>query len=163
MLEAYLLAWKSLLPGSVFPEWGLFLDPLCWKSFFLAVCEASLSLGSYFFHENLSDGSNTLLESLLTLSASLFVGMLLLRIIWNFTDFFGNLRSFYTGSFETSPFSLLCSSFALSPPSVFLPIPLSPMMHVCMLSHFSCIQFFATPPTVACQAPLSMGFSRQEY
>ena len=26
-----------------------------------------------------------------------------------------------------------------------------------------CVQFFATPWTVACQAPLSMGFSRQEY
>ena len=27
----------------------------------------------------------------------------------------------------------------------------------------SCIQLFVTPWTVACQAPLSMGFSRQEY
>ena len=27
----------------------------------------------------------------------------------------------------------------------------------------SCVQFFATPWTVAHQAPLSMGFSRQEY
>ena len=27
----------------------------------------------------------------------------------------------------------------------------------------SCVQRFATPWTVACQAPLSMGFSRQEY
>ena len=32
-----------------------------------------------------------------------------------------------------------------------------------MLSCFSCVRFFATPWTVACQAPLSMGFSRQEY
>ena len=32
-----------------------------------------------------------------------------------------------------------------------------------MLSHFSHVQPFATPWTVACQAPLSMGFSRQEY
>ena len=32
-----------------------------------------------------------------------------------------------------------------------------------MLSHFSCVQFFATPWTIAYQAPLSMGFSRQEY
>ena len=31
---------------------------------------------------------------------------------------------------------------------------------VCVLS---CVQLFATPWTVACQAPLSMGFSRQEY
>ena len=27
----------------------------------------------------------------------------------------------------------------------------------------SCVWFFVTPRTVACQAPLSMGFSRQEY
>ena len=27
----------------------------------------------------------------------------------------------------------------------------------------SCVQLFETPYTVACQAPLSMGFSRQEY
>ena len=32
-----------------------------------------------------------------------------------------------------------------------------------MLNHFSCDPFFATPWTVAHQAPLSMGFSRQEY
>ena len=32
-----------------------------------------------------------------------------------------------------------------------------------VLSCFSCVQLFATPRTVACQAPLSMGFSRQEY
>jgi len=31
---------------------------------------------------------------------------------------------------------------------------------VCVFSH---VQFFVTPWTVACQAPLSMGFSRQEY
>ena len=32
-----------------------------------------------------------------------------------------------------------------------------------VLSHFSCIRLFATPWTVARQAPLSMEFSRQEY
>ena len=31
------------------------------------------------------------------------------------------------------------------------------------LSCFSRIQLFVTPWTAACQAPLSMGFSRQEY
>ena len=36
-------------------------------------------------------------------------------------------------------------------------------LHVCILSHFSHVRFFATPWTVACQAPLSTGFSRQEY
>jgi len=33
-------------------------------------------------------------------------------------------------------------------------------LHVCVLS---CVQLFATPWTVACQAPLSVEFSRQEY
>ena len=32
-----------------------------------------------------------------------------------------------------------------------------------MLSHFSRVQLFLTLWTVASQAPLSMGFSRQEY
>ena len=32
-----------------------------------------------------------------------------------------------------------------------------------MLSHFSCVQLTATLKTIVCQAPLSMGFSRQEY
>ena len=32
-----------------------------------------------------------------------------------------------------------------------------------MLSQFSHVQFFVTPWTVACQALLFMGFSRQEY
>ena len=35
------------------------------------------------------------------------------------------------------------------------------MEEVCKL--LSCVQLFATPWSVACQAPLSMGFSRQEY
>ena len=33
----------------------------------------------------------------------------------------------------------------------------------CMLSCFSRVRLFATSWTVVCQAPLSMGFSRQEY
>ena len=32
-----------------------------------------------------------------------------------------------------------------------------------MLNHFSCIQLFVTPGTVARQSSLSMGFSKQEY
>ena len=35
-------------------------------------------------------------------------------------------------------------------------------MFVCTLSHFSSVQFYATLWTAACQAPLSMGFSREE-
>ena len=34
---------------------------------------------------------------------------------------------------------------------------------MCMLSHFSHVQLFATLWTVAYHAPLSMGFLRQEY
>ena len=34
---------------------------------------------------------------------------------------------------------------------------------LCMLSHFSPVELFVTPRTVAHQAPLSMGFCRQEY
>ena len=33
----------------------------------------------------------------------------------------------------------------------------------CMLSCFSCVRLFVTPWTIARQAPLSMGLSRQEY
>ena len=32
-----------------------------------------------------------------------------------------------------------------------------------LLSHFSCVRLFVTLWTIARQAPLSMGFSRQEY
>ena len=40
---------------------------------------------------------------------------------------------------------------------------LKDVVHVCVLSRFSRVQLFETPWTVALQAPLSMGFSRQEY
>ena len=36
-------------------------------------------------------------------------------------------------------------------------------MDMCVLSHFSLVQLFMTLWTIACQVPLSMGFSRQEY
>ena len=36
-------------------------------------------------------------------------------------------------------------------------------MHAYMLSHSSHVRLSVTPWTAACQAPLSMGFSRQEY
>ena len=32
-----------------------------------------------------------------------------------------------------------------------------------MLIRFSCVRLFMTSGTVACQTPLAMGFSRQEY
>ena len=37
------------------------------------------------------------------------------------------------------------------------------ILHVCMLSCFSCVRLSATPWTVTRQAPLSVGFSRQEH
>ena len=37
------------------------------------------------------------------------------------------------------------------------------LVHVCVLSHFSHVRLFATLWTVAHQAALPMGFSRQEY
>ena len=37
------------------------------------------------------------------------------------------------------------------------------MCSVCVISHFGRVRLFATPWTVAHQAPLSMGFSRQEH
>ena len=36
-------------------------------------------------------------------------------------------------------------------------------MHACVCAHFSRVGLFVTLWTVACQTPLSMGFSRQEY
>ena len=65
-------------------------------------------------------------------------------------------------------------SFLLSPPSLFFNIekhirlfalkkkPTSDTQ-CAVLSRFSRVQLFATLWTVACQAPLSMEFSRQEY
>ena len=38
-----------------------------------------------------------------------------------------------------------------------------PIWCCAMLSHFSCVQLFAPLWTIACEAPLSMRFSRQEY
>ena len=37
------------------------------------------------------------------------------------------------------------------------------MLCACVLSHFSHVRLFPTLWTVDCQAPLSMGFSQQEY
>ena len=40
---------------------------------------------------------------------------------------------------------------------------LQPPVSACVLSHFSHVQLFAIPWTIANQSPLSMGFSRKEY
>ena len=44
-----------------------------------------------------------------------------------------------------------------------LEVQLLAMTCVCVLSHFSCAQSFATLWTVVCKGPLSLGFSRLEY
>ena len=41
--------------------------------------------------------------------------------------------------------------------------PTSDLLPACLLSHFSRVQLFVTPWIVALQAPLSVGFSWQEY
>ena len=55
------------------------------------------------------------------------------------------------------PFFLLSSS-----PEIF-PECLLSVLHMYAKSDFSHLQLFETLRTVACQAPLSMGFSQQEY
>ena len=50
------------------------------------------------------------------------------------------------------------SSLYLTSPSIFLYL-----LYVGVLSCFSHVQLFATSWTIARQAPLSLGFSRQEY
>ena len=42
-------------------------------------------------------------------------------------------------------------------------LALKVIVHVCVLSCSSHVQLFVTLWTVTCPAPLSMGFSRQEY
>ena len=37
------------------------------------------------------------------------------------------------------------------------------ILYVCTLSHYSHVRLFVTQWTIALQAPLSMGFSRQKY
>ena len=44
-----------------------------------------------------------------------------------------------------------------------VPYPIYNTMPACVLIHFSRVRLFVTPWTVALQAPLSMGFSRQDY
>ena len=48
-------------------------------------------------------------------------------------------------------------------PCCLFPYPILAYLTGCVLSHFSHVWLFATPWAVAHQAPLSMGFSRQEY
>ena len=41
--------------------------------------------------------------------------------------------------------------------------PGKPLLLLLLLSHLSCVRLCVTPPTAAHQAPLSLGFSRQEH
>ena len=77
---------------------------------------------------------------------------------------------FLEGSyFHHRCFTLITSSNCLpkplSPINIILEVRASTYQFVCacVLSCFSCIQLFATLWSVAHQAPLFMGFSRQEY
>ena len=47
--------------------------------------------------------------------------------------------------------------------AMFTQKPFSECLLLLLLSRFSCVRLSATPWTAAYQAPLSMGFSRQEY
>ena len=66
----------------------------------------------------------------------------------------------------------LCDPIDGSPPSSSVPgilqailewLPVPSPMHACILSRFSRVWLCTTPWTAAYQAPLSAGFSRQEY
>ena len=75
-------------------------------------------------------------------------------VIWTQTAWHQTLRAYLLQEAleQRHPFSVLGRNF---------PLPLSPC--VCVLSCFSCAWLFVTLWTVARQAPLSMGFPRQEY
>ena len=69
---------------------------------------------------------------------------------------------------QTPPASLVPASARLLPDTAppwrtILYLPTSLIIFTCVLSHFSHFQLSATLGTVASQASLSMGFSRQEY
>ena len=59
--------------------------------------------------------------------------------------------------------SLLSVEFSIFVPNLSISCSLCAYMNACQVASFSCVQFCATLWTVACQAPLSMRFSRQEY
>ena len=70
------------------------------------------------------------------------------------------------GSMEGGPWDVYDHKFKLSPVGMvvcFSPTLLSVRQPMCVCQSLIHVQLFATPWTVAHQAPLSMGFSRQEY
>ena len=77
-----------------------------------------------------------------------------------FTDF---SSPFYTHPSLTQQVNILFVS-AWSSSSPFTSVAFSPWRSdACAVLLLSCVRFFVTPWTVACQAPLSMRFSRQGY
>ena len=56
--------------------------------------------------------------------------------------------------------TIICRSIAISFILDFFFFSFMDFQRACMLSH---VQLFATPWTAACQIPLAVGFSRQEY
>ena len=62
-----------------------------------------------------------------------------------------------------TPFSFLLRHTDRLHFPAFLVVRRTPCDYVCMLSRFSSVRLCETLWTAACQAPLSMGFSRQEY
>ena len=66
------------------------------------------------------------------------------------------VNTFYIIGISTENNLILTKHLAFLPSNPFFPL------RVCAQS-VSCVQLFATPWTVARQAPLSMGFPRQEY
>ena len=71
------------------------------------------------------------------------------------------IASAWTGETRNLPISLAPSPHVVVPFSSLL-APLQSLSLLCMPSHSSHARL-APPRTAACQAPLSMGFSRQEY
>ena len=62
-----------------------------------------------------------------------------------------------------SPIILIFTTYKFSTRNKFSDFLSFHLLYVCMLSHFSCVWLSATLWTVALQASLFVGFSRQEY
>ena len=76
----------------------------------------------------------------------------------------GFLPVSFSVSLDVSRSQSLPLFLPLITPSFLLRAPAGPSYwRACALSHISCIRLCATSWTVACQAPLSVEFSRQEY
>ena len=62
-----------------------------------------------------------------------------------------------------SPIIMIFTTYKFSTNNKFSDFFSFHLLYACMLSHFSCVWLSATLWTVALQAPLFVGFSRQEY